>query len=273
MNNEMSETESTHVDEFEIRLTKSLEKINSGIALLNEIKDRYERLLDVHSDAIQPLEVATETLNEMVSAFNSLKNDHQKTLAKLQEGFVATTQKSCNELDSHVEHLLEKVNEFKGAFDSLQGVRETLLSDANSIADSLADNGKALLKPFEELNVKFEALYSRTLAEFQQQAEVSEKHFADFNVKVSAEFDKCFTSIGDFSKQMSSFVEESKTAFQEQVSSQEKMMSKMEELFDIWKKDCEEKEKTMRSFIKFQKVSFWIFMILLIASIAYLKFV
>lgn len=280
MNNSVEQIEVDKSKEqlVENQFLQTLEKVNSSVHFLQEIRTRYEKLIDTQADVVEPLEDTTDALRNLAEVLNSLKDEHSKTLKNLQDQFITKTKKSCDQLNLHTEALLEKVDECKASFDSLQDARSSLLSSAKNVADELADNGSKLLHPFEKLNLKFEKttlevaeqIKSISVDFFTQSKDMLvsiKEEFEDFHSAMLSEFNKNFEAMEDSANLINAFTDKTEKALHEQTQTQESLLQRINELFEIWKKDRLEKEASIKAFIKFQKIVCW-FLGILLTSVA-----
>lgn len=263
-----------NVEQFEVDTSKeqlvenhflqTLEKVNSSVHCLQKIRTRYEELIDTQAGVVEPLEATTDALRNLAEVLNSLKDEHSKTLKKLQDQFTTKTQKSCTELTLHTEALLEKVDECKASLDSIKESRTALLSSAKNVADELANNGTKLLRPFEELYVKFEttttdvveqikSVNTNFIAQSRDVLASIKEEFGNLHSSMLSSFDKNFEAMECSTNLINEFIEKTTIALQQQTTTQEKLLKEISDLFNIWEKDRQEKENSMKSFLKFQK--------------------
>lgn len=149
----------TPISQFEQELQNTISNINDGIAELNAIREKYEALIDAQSNAMQPLEVATDALNDMTDAFNELKQKHLNTLGKIQEQFTDATKVMCDTLDERTQEMLGKVAEAQNSFELLKETRDDLVAKVTTISSILTDANQKLVQPFENI-------VSKTITQF-----------------------------------------------------------------------------------------------------------
>ena len=152
---------------FEKELQQTLFNLDNGIVELASIREKYQDLIAVQSEAMRPLEVATGALNDMVNSFNQLQGTHLRTLENIQDKFSESAKSMCNSLGEHTKEMVKKAEEAQNSFCSLKEVRDDLLEKATEITKNLHESEKKFVKPFKLVAETTVAQFEASVKDFQ----------------------------------------------------------------------------------------------------------